>query len=183
MWENPEALLPLRSSRTLLYTPDVINGPRAVSDHVLGLWNRLLFIESAPLADGEQQIEKVRGIIGAQSRTVRDANPKLAGVAAATRPRPFLDPLELLIIDEADRLKTASLEQLRHMFDQGQFGIILIGMPGLEKRLARYPQLYSRIGFVHAYRLLRTEELRSILLTQAGSSSRLFQAPQWTMLK
>ena len=62
------------------------------------------------------------------------------------------DPASRLIIDEADRLKVAGLEQARSIFDLGGIGMVPIGMPGIDKHLARYPRFYSDIGFVHEFR-------------------------------
>ena len=82
-------------------------------------------------------------------------------------------PLEwsLLLIDEADRLKPMALEVLRDLFDRSQMGVVLIGMSGLERRLKRYPQFYSRVGFLHEFCTLGVEDLREIF------------AQQWNLMK
>ena len=71
--------------------------------------------------------------------------------------------VELVILDEAERLNTAAMEYLRDIFDRNDIGLILIGMPGIEKRMSRYPQLYSRVGFAHHYRPLLGDELSFVL--------------------
>jgi DNA transposition AAA+ family ATPase len=122
--------------RSVLYTPPVVNTPRA-TEKVLGeLMRRLHYIVN--------DVVHVHQI----------ASPSTDFSEAKT---------DLIIVDEADRLKMIGLEHLRDMYDREQFGLIFIGMPGIEKRLARYPQLYSRVGFVHQFRPLSTEEIHFIL--------------------
>ncbi|QBD74472.1 ATP-binding protein [Ktedonosporobacter rubrisoli] len=77
--------------------------------------------------------------------------------------------VDLLVVDEADRLKPQAVEVLRDVYDRSPTGLVLIGMPGLEKRLARYPQLYSRVGFVHQYRTLGKEEQQELVEQQVRS--------------
>lgn len=73
------------------------------------------------------------------------------------------EEIYLIIIDEIDRLKIQHLEQLRDIYDKNNLAMIFIGIPGIEKRLSRYPQLYSRIDFVHEFDNLSTDETHYIL--------------------
>jgi AAA domain len=127
------------ASRSIVYTPAVANTPRTVDKGVTFYHTRLSWGIGLTLYPGE------------------DLHAR-AGFGEAHGPF-----AELLIVDEADRLKTPALEQLRDHHDRTGIGLILIGMPGIEKRLARYPQLYSRVGFVHHYRPLSAQEQAFVL--------------------
>jgi DNA transposition AAA+ family ATPase len=128
----------LAGCRTAFFTPGVINTPKLVEK---GLKESLAALHLAV----ELALDD-RGDLG-----------------DATQPRRYPGYCELVLVDEADRLGTPSLEQLRAHHDELGIGLVLIGMPGLEKRLARYPQLYSRVGFAHAFQPLGQEELRFVL--------------------
>jgi DNA transposition AAA+ family ATPase len=77
--------------------------------------------------------------------------------------RAIPDPTTLILVDEADRMQMNSLEMIRSIFDKGNSRMVLIGMPGIEKRIARFPQFYSRIGFVHEFRPLEETEITELL--------------------
>lgn len=69
----------------------------------------------------------------------------------------------MIIIDESERLNATVLEMMRDRFDLTNIVLILIGMPGMERKFSRFPQLYSRVGFAHEYRSLAEEELVFVL--------------------
>lgn len=129
--------------RAIFYTPEVVNAPQKISrelgELVLG-YNALISraLNAPAQKDPNFRYELVK-----------------RGTSAGY--------VEAIVVDEANRLKYQSLEQLRDVHDRSGAALILVGMPGLEKHLARYSQLYSRIGFVHEYRLITAEELHFVL--------------------
>ena len=170
-WEQIEAYRPhhrdcdvdldvLFEGQTIFYTPKVANSPRQI-DQEIGAWRERL--RAIPLDRLYREEEKVMERARHEHKVrPRELVEQIVEFYAEKR-RDASDPTALLMVDEADRLKPAGLEQVRDIFDQGDMGVVLIGMPGLEKRLARYPQLYSRVGFVHAFRPLSVAQVRDLL--------------------
>jgi hypothetical protein len=133
---EPPAHPEFAACRTVVYTPSMTTTPKRLETELHQLrWSLHYTVEAAQHAG--------------------EGDPDLA----------FFDDrwTELVIVDEADRLKFPPLEQLRDIYDRGRFGLVLIGMPGIEKRLARYAQFYSRVGFVHHYRTLSADAMRLVL--------------------
>lgn len=123
--------------RTVLYTPPVVNTARIIDRDIAAVWG---------------------SVADLTRRSMWRTDPMTAIRA---------DQPTRLVVDEVERLKTAGLEQLRDFDDRRHVGLVLIGMPGMQKRLARYAQLYSRIGFVHQFRPLSWAELQSVIQRQS----------------
>ena len=176
-------IVALGKPQTVLYTAPVVNTPNMVERDISALRRSLHDLRLEPLRREEDvAFEQVRQQEAAREKVRQErlllhdwlsgtpqepprTGPTFAHTAQEyeQKRRQIPDPTTLILVDEADRLKMASLEATRALFDRGDIGLVLIGMPGMEKRLARYPQFYSRIGFVHEFRPLGVAEVRHLL--------------------
>ncbi len=141
-----EAPIELSNCKTILYTPVPPLSPHQINNQLSNeqyIFN--LTIKAANLNKVKNEQPKL---------TVKDIDALIEADILDKK-----DYYQLIIIDEAERLNVISLEILRAIYDRLNVGFIFIGMPGLEKKLSRYPQLYSRIGFAHEYKVLSKEEM------------------------
>ncbi len=176
-------VLELQEHRTVFYTSPVVNTPGILEREIAPLRRLLHSIRLEPLRrEEEAAFDKVREEHREREKEHTEkllqhnwldgplpALPRVGPIyermarGYEERRRQITDPTDLILVDEADRLKMASLEGVRAVFDRGGIGLVLIGMPGMEKRLARYAQFYSRIGFVHEFRPLAPAQVRELL--------------------
>jgi len=141
----------LARSRTVFYTPPVASAFAALRKDLNRLSNRVeACIDQAPAAQSTKPTRKRKSHV------------------------------ELIVIDEAERLTNTALEYLRDQFDRSEIGLILIGMPGIEKRMSRYPQFYSRIGFAHPYPPLSRDEMDFIFRKQWQKLGKEFDADDFS---
>ena len=138
-----------RTARTVFFTAEVVNSPRKTMDAIQYYIKRLQeLVYNAEMAE----------LIGKE-----EISPPYPDNWKKVLAHNSYEHIELLIIDEADRLKAPTIEEIRDFYDRNHFGIVFIGMLGIEKRLSRYPQLYSRIGFAHEFKHLSSKELFFIM--------------------
>ena len=149
------------------FTPDVVNVPGSISSAIRHFRNTLRDLARRPLRlEKEEQLDSIQRRDEDHQATLLtthdwlsepfpELQPSYGEVAKkySLQDMAIRDPTTLIIVDEADRLRMASLEQVRAIFDVAEFGVLLIGMPGLEKRLVRYPQFIpgsvSYMSFIH----------------------------------
>lgn len=174
-WLDPPLGVPLPD--TVFYTTEVINTPSRIASDLSRARERLAALARRPIErEATAVLEAIRVRDEARRRDILEKpgcspcdRPAVDPVYFQTyqefqaRKKEIGDPTSLIVVDEADRLQMSSLEQMRSIFDSGGMGLVLIGMPGIEKRIARFPQFYSRIGFVHEFRPLSPDEMQALL--------------------
>jgi DNA transposition AAA+ family ATPase len=72
--------------------------------------------------------------------------------------------LELLFIDEADRLNDDGFDVLRHIFDKTGCPIAVVGLPGILKVIDHHQQFASRVGLRMPFEQLKESEILDTVL-------------------
>lgn len=124
---------------TVFYTPDVVNVPGSLSSGIRYCRDTLRDLARRPLRlEKEDQLDAIRRRDEEHQATLlteddwlsepfQELQPSYGEVAKkySLQDMAVRDPTTLILIDKADRLRMASLEQVRAIFDAAEIGVIL----------------------------------------------------------
>jgi hypothetical protein len=161
---------------TVLFTPEVVNTPARIENDVRQARSLVCSVaKRATRAEQRATLDVLRSRDEAwrvEHRYDRDYRPNHPLPLKPTyydtlheyeaRLEAIPDPTTLIVVDEADRLAMNSLEPTALHLRPKRPGHGA-HRPGIEKRLARYPQFFFRIGFVHEFRSLSDADLQVLL--------------------
>ena len=133
---KPKLTCSIKRLNSIVYTPSLLDPPKEIVTDIKNMQRRFSFLKEKDIYG-----EDIPWHARQESRNFA----------------------ELVIIDEAERLKAQGFELIREMYDEGKATFIFIGMPGIEKTLERFPQLYSRVGFLHQFKTLGKTEIEFII--------------------
>lgn len=88
------------------------------------------------------------------------------------------EDVNTLLLDEADRLNDECLEVARDLYDRTGISVVLLGTPKLERRVEKFPQLYSRIGFYLEYEPFSVQETEDFLALALSEWEGLVDGPR-----
>jgi len=89
-----------------------------------------------------------------------------------------VEDITTLLLDEADRLNDECLEVARDLYDRTGISVVLLGTPKLERRVEKFPQLYSRIGFYLEYAPFTVQETEDFLALALSEWEGLVDGPR-----
>lgn len=141
----------MKKMHTLFYTPQILFKPAKIIEDLKGMKREFNLLKERALYPEE--------------------------IPAEIRNHNFV---ELIIIDEAERLKAMAFELIREFYDETGISFVFIGMPGIEKIIEYYPQLYSRVGFVHQFKNLGKSEIEFIIANQFSKLGLVIEEDNFT---
>ncbi len=94
------------------------------------LESRTVFYTPTPSATAGRIEKEVLTLFAAYSYLAEAANQRHHPSEKFLVTRRYPSLIELLIVDEANRLKDVGLEQIRDIADRGEIGLVLLGMRG-----------------------------------------------------
>lgn len=178
-WEETESLAPITAFTTITKICDlafrdnelaVVYGEAGVGKtasvkHYAQNNEQVILVQANRAIQAGEILMDILKKLGESQLGYVTLHTRLSGIQLALRKQK-----KLIIIDEADQLPVRTLEIIRAIYDDGNCGLVLIGLPRILDILTKgfslrenLAQLYSRVGYRYEIKPPKVNEVRMII--------------------